>query len=105
MKPITDVSPEVFDRLRAQLEDRHGATITVLTPTQGEIRAHGIELHYDYDGHRQWLMCEIHKHPFHVPESTIEAQLRSTIQQIRMAVKAAQEPAKPARGLAPASGL
>jgi hypothetical protein len=74
---ITGVSEAAFSALRAQLLTNHQAEVT--GTTEGTITGHGVTANYQYDGANQTLSVDVTHHPFFVPVSTIESQLREAV--------------------------
>lgn len=74
---ITGVSESAFQALRAKLLSTHQAEIT--GTTDGAIRGHGVTAAYHYDAASQTLAVEVEHHPFFIPVSAIESQLRKAL--------------------------
>ena len=74
---ITGVSESAFENLREQLVQKHQAVVT--GTTQGTITGHAVAASYRYDGASQTLSVDVTHHPFYVPLSTIESQLRAAL--------------------------
>jgi hypothetical protein len=74
---ITDVSQAAFNSLRAQLLSTHQAEVT--GTTEGAIVGHGVTANYRYDGTGKTLSVDIIHHPFFIPVSAIESQLRGAV--------------------------
>ena len=74
---ITEVSPATFDALRVKLLSAHQANVS--GTTEGVITGHGVTANYRYDSAGQVLSVDIIHHPFFIPVSAIESQLRDAI--------------------------
>ena len=74
---IEGVSQAAFDALRAQLLSNHQAGVT--GTTEGTISGHGVTANYRYDSIGQTLSVDVIHHPFYIPVSSIESQLRDTL--------------------------
>jgi hypothetical protein len=74
---INGVSETAFDALRARLLSTHQAEVT--GTTQGTITGHGVTANYHYDNAGQTLSVDVIHHPFYIPVSTIESQLRDQL--------------------------
>ena len=74
---ITGVSEATFSALRAQLLSNNQAEVT--GTTDGAITGHGVTANYHYDGANQTLSVDVIHHPFFIPVSAIESQLRDAI--------------------------
>jgi hypothetical protein len=74
---ITDVSDAAFASLRAQLLSTHQAEVT--GTSEGTIVGHGVTANYRYDGAQKTLSVDIIHHPFFIPVSAIESQLRDAV--------------------------
>jgi hypothetical protein len=74
---ITGVSAATFQALRDQLLSTHQANVT--GTTDGIITGHGVTAGYHYDSANQTLSVDVKHHPFFIPVSAIESQLRQTI--------------------------
>lgn len=74
---IEQVSQATFDALRGQLLSTNQATVT--GTTDGVITGHGVTANYQYDGVNQTLSVEVVHHPFYIPVSSIESQLRGAV--------------------------
>jgi hypothetical protein len=74
---ITGVSPAAFDALRGQLLANHQAEVTGIT--DGTIAGHGVTANYHYDSTQQTLSVDVIHHPFFIPVSAIESQLREAV--------------------------
>ena len=74
---ITQVSQSAFDALRARLLATHQASVT--GTTEGVITGHGVTANYHYDGAGQTLSVDVIHHPFFIPVSAIESQLRDAV--------------------------
>jgi hypothetical protein len=75
---ITGVSQPAFNSLRKQLSEANQAVITGMT--DGTITGHGVTANYRYDSSTETLTVDVIHHPFFVPVSAIESQLRAAIQ-------------------------
>jgi hypothetical protein len=78
---ITGVSQTTFDALRNRLLSTHQAEIT--GTTDGAITGHGVTAKYRYDSASQTLSVDVTHHPFFIPVSAIESQLRSAVDDCR----------------------
>ena len=74
---ITPVSQATFDALRAQLLSNNQAQVT--GTTDGAITGHGVTANYQYDSVNQMLSVDVIHHPFFIPVSAIESQLRDAV--------------------------
>ena len=74
---ITGVSETTFQALRAQLLANHQAQVT--GTTDGSITGHGVTANYHYDASGQMLSVDVIHHPFFIPVSAIESQLRDAV--------------------------
>jgi len=74
---ITGVTQEKFDALKAKLVSTHQAEIT--GTTEGAITGHGVTAAYRYDETAQTLKVDVQHHPFFIPVSAIESQLRQAL--------------------------
>ena len=74
---ITGVSEATFGALREKLLSNHQAEVT--GTTDGAITGHGVTASYHYDGSHQTLSVDVIHHPFFVPVSAIESQLREAV--------------------------
>jgi hypothetical protein len=74
---ITEVSEATFSALRGQLLSNHQAEVT--GTTEGTITGHGVTANYHYDGANQTLSVDVVHHPFFIPVSAIESQLRGAV--------------------------
>jgi len=74
---ITGVTQEKFDALKAKLVSTHQAEIT--GTTEGAITGHGVTAAYRYDEAAQTLSVDVQHHPFFIPVSAIESQLRQAL--------------------------
>ena len=74
---ITGVSEATLSALREKLLSTHQAVVT--GTTSGTITGHGVTANYIYNGAGQTLSVDIVHHPFFVPVSAIESQLRAAI--------------------------
>ena len=74
---ITGVSEATLSALRAQLLSTHQAEVT--GTTGGVIAGHGVTANYHYDGAHQTLSVQVIHHPFFIPLSAIESQLRQAV--------------------------
>jgi hypothetical protein len=75
---ITNVSQKTVDTLKAQLTSKNGATVTDST-----ISGHGVNASYSYDAKSQQLTVNVTHHPFYVPESHIESELRGAVAKLQ----------------------
>lgn len=74
---ITGVSQSAFDSLRKQLSDANQAVIT--GTSEGAITGHGVTANYRYDAATETLTVDVSHHPFFIPVSAIESQLRAAL--------------------------
>lgn len=74
---IAGVSEAAFNALRAQLLSNHQAEIT--GTTDGTITGQGVTANYHYDSSAATLSVDVIHHPFYIPESAIESQLRTQL--------------------------
>jgi hypothetical protein len=74
---INDVSESALQSLRAKLTSTHQAEIT--GTTEGAITGHGITAAYRYDAATRTLHVDVQHHPFFIPVSAIESQLRQAL--------------------------
>jgi hypothetical protein len=74
---IQGVSEAAFNALRAKLLTNHQAEVT--GTTDGTITGHGVTANYHYDGAAQMLSVDVIHHPFYIPVSSIESQLRDQL--------------------------
>ena len=74
---IAPVSQSTFDALRGQLVSSNQAEVT--GTTDGAITGHGVTANYHYDGANQTLSVDVIHHPFFIPVSAIESQLRAAV--------------------------
>lgn len=74
---ITGVSEAAFSALREQLLSTNQAAVT--GTTGGTITGHGVTANYQYDGANQTLSVDVVHHPFFIPVSAIESQLREAL--------------------------
>jgi hypothetical protein len=74
---ITGVTGSAFESLRAQLSAANQAQIT--GTTNGVISGHGVTANYAYDGSAETLTVDVVHHPFFIPVSAIESQLRAAL--------------------------
>jgi hypothetical protein len=74
---ISQVSQATFDALRGQLLSALQAEIT--GTTEGAITGHGVTANYHYDSVNQTLTVDVTHHPFFIPVSAIESQLRDAV--------------------------
>jgi hypothetical protein len=74
---IAGVSEAAFNALRAQLLSNHQAEVT--GTTEGTIVGHGVTANYHYDSAGQTLSVDVIHHPFYIPVSAIESQLRDAV--------------------------
>ncbi len=72
---ITGVTETKFNSLRTQLSGQAEVTGT----TDGTIAGHGVTANYQYDSASQTLSVDVIQHPFYIPESMIESQLRAAL--------------------------
>ena len=73
---IVGVSEAKFNALRAQLLNNQAE---VTGTTEGTITGHGVTANYRFDGAGQTLSVDVIHHPFYIPVSSIESQLRDEI--------------------------
>lgn len=71
---IQNVSSAKFAALKAKLQSTHQAQVT--GDIQGTIVGHGVTANYCYDSSVQTLEVDVIHHPFFIPVSAIENQLR-----------------------------
>ena len=74
---ITGVTEATFNALRGQLLANHQAEVT--GTTEGAIKGHGVTANYHYDSASQTLSVDVIHHPFFIPVSAIESQLRDAV--------------------------
>lgn len=74
---IENVTPEVFGKLKVKLVITHEAE--VIGGTIGTIIGHGVTANYSYDAASQILTVDVIHHPFYIPVSAIENQLREAV--------------------------
>jgi hypothetical protein len=74
---INNVSQSTFDKLRQQMLSTHQAEVT--GTTQGAITGHGVTASYKFDATAQTLEVDVIHHPFFIPVSAIESQLRAAV--------------------------
>jgi hypothetical protein len=74
---ITGVTQQKFDALKAQLTSTHQAEVT--GTTAGAITGHGVTANYQFDATAQTLTVDVVHHPFFIPVSAIESQLRGAL--------------------------
>lgn len=80
---IAGVSPAVLSALREQLLANHQADVS--GTTDGTITGHGVTANYRYDGANQTLSVDVVRHPFYIPVSAIESQLRDAVANLQKA--------------------
>ena len=68
------LTPQAFDTLKNQLLSTHQAEIT--GDKDGTITGHGVNANFHYADTSQTLTVDIVHHPFFIPVSAIEKQLR-----------------------------
>jgi hypothetical protein len=74
---ITGVSEATLGALREKLLSIHQTEVT--GTTEGAITGHGVTANYHYDSANQTLSVDVIHHPFFIPVSAIESQLREAI--------------------------
>ena len=74
---ITGVNEATLRALREKLVSSHQAEVT--GTTEGVITGHGVTANYRYDSAHQTLSVDVIHHPFFIPVSAIESQLRAAI--------------------------
>lgn len=74
---ITGVSETTFRALRGKLLSTHQAEVT--GTADGTIAGHGVTARYRYDSSEQILNVDVVHHPFFIPVSAIESQLRDAV--------------------------
>lgn len=74
---IAGVSEAAFNSLRTQLVSSHQAEVT--GNTDGTITGRGVTANYHYDSAGQTLSVDVIHHPFYIPVSSIESQLRDQL--------------------------
>ncbi len=74
---IAGVSEATFSALREKLLSNHQADVT--GTTDGTITGHGVTADYHYDSANQTLSVDVKHHPFFMPVSAIESQLREAV--------------------------
>jgi len=74
---ISRVSEAAFNALRTQLLSNHQAEVT--GTAEGTITGHGVTADYRYDSAGQTLSVDVIHHPFYIPVSAIESQLRDAL--------------------------
>lgn len=77
---IAGVSTDAFKALREQLLSTHQAEVT--GTTDGVISGHGVTANYCYDSASRTLSVDVVHHPFFVPLSAIESQLRDALSRV-----------------------
>jgi hypothetical protein len=75
---ITGVSQPAFNLLRKQLSEANQTAVT--GTTEGTITGHGVTASYRYDSSAETLTVNVIHHPFFIPVSAIESQLRAALQ-------------------------
>jgi len=74
---ITGISEATLNALRRQLLTDHRTEVT--GTTEGTITGHGVTANYHYDSTQQTLSVNVIHHPFFIPVSAIESQLRDAV--------------------------
>ena len=74
---IANVSEAAFTALREKLVSTHQAEVT--GTTEGTIIGHGVTANYHYDSTGPTLTVDVIHHPFYIPVSAIESQLREAL--------------------------
>jgi len=74
---IQGVTIAGFNALRTKLISTHQAEVT--GTTEGAITGHGVTAAYRYDEAAQTLAVDVQHHPFFIPVSAIESQLRQAL--------------------------
>jgi len=74
---IQNVTPDKFATLRDNLLSTHQAEIT--GTLSGTITSHGVTANYRYDPDALSLTVDVIHHPFFIPVSAIEHQLRDAV--------------------------
>lgn len=74
---IRGVSEATLAALREKLLSNHQAAVT--GTTEGVITGHGVTANYHYDSANQTLSVDVIHHPFFIPVSAIESQLREAL--------------------------
>jgi hypothetical protein len=69
---ITPVTPAKFAAMKTQLAAQATVTDTTIT-------GHGVTANYTYDPASQVLTVDVIHHPFYIPVSAIENQLRNAV--------------------------
>jgi hypothetical protein len=72
---ITPVTPDKFASLKTQL----ASNAEVTGDAAGTISGHGVIANYTYDAPSQTLTVDVIHHPFYIPVSAIESQLRDAV--------------------------
>lgn len=78
---ITGVSETDFAALRGRLLSTHQAEVS--GNTEGTITGHGVTANYHYDSAKQTLTVDVIHHPFFIPVSAIESQLRGALADVK----------------------
>jgi hypothetical protein len=71
---IENVTQTAFDAVREQLLDTHQVEMT--GTNEGTISAHGVTANYCFDPTLKTVVVEVKHHPFFIPVSAIEHNLR-----------------------------
>ena len=74
---ITGITEAKFRALREQLVSSHQAEVA--GTDDGTITGHGVTAEYHFDSANQTLSVNVKHHPFFIPVSAIESQLREAI--------------------------
>ena len=74
---FTGVTEAALSTLRGKLLSTHQAEVT--GTTGGTITGHGVAANYHYDGASQTLTVDVIHHPFFIPVSAIESQLKEAL--------------------------
>jgi hypothetical protein len=79
---IDNVSPQAFEDLKAKLTNKHQANVSGTKAggvTTGQIMGHGVVANYTYTPTSKILTVDVQHHPFYIPVSAIESQLRAAV--------------------------
>ncbi len=68
------ITPDAFATFRQRLLDDHDTALS--GETEGTISGHGVVAEYHYSEASQTLTVNVKKHPFYMPVSAIEHELR-----------------------------
>lgn len=74
---LQNVTPDKFADLRGKLISTHQAEVT--GGLMGTITGHGVTANYRYDPDTRTLSVDVIHHPFFIPVSAIEHQLREKV--------------------------